>query len=105
MNPDAVCAKYAGKDKVPEKNKLAIHTFKGEDGLEWVLIEGEAQALEFLGKVLIAQAKFKKDCRFHLSPKSAGCAFFKKTSTHGVYIHRIPCLDRPGFKLAKPKQK
>ncbi len=103
MKPDTVCAKYAGESKVPEKNKITIQTFKGEDKLEWILIEGEGQALEFLGKVLIAQAKFKKDCAFHLSPKSAGCAFFKENSTHGLYIRRIPCLDRPGFKLAKPK--
>jgi hypothetical protein len=101
MIPYTICAKYAGEGKVPTKKRLTIQTFKDNSGLDYILIEGESQALEFLGKVIIAQAKFKRHCDFDMGPKSAGCAFFKKNSTHGIYVHRLPCLNKPGFKMAK----
>lgn len=55
-----------------------------------VLIEGSAKALRFLGEVLIAHAK-EWDCKFHLDPKGGGSAWFKKGSTLGLYLHRLPC--------------
>lgn len=62
MKPDAVCAAYAEKKR---RKKLTIQTYKEKKtGADMVLIEGEADALEFLGNVLLAQAKFEKDCGF-----------------------------------------
>ena len=84
MNPDYVCEKFY---KI--KPKLNININK-----DMVVIEGKAKALEFLGKILIAQSKFKKDCSFFISPKGAGYTFFLKESSKGVYIHRTPCLEK-----------
>ena len=101
MKPDAVCAAYAEKKR---RKKLTIQTYKEKKtGADMVLIEGEADALEFLGNVLLAQAKFEKDCGFFFGPRTAGNAFFdRKRSTHGIYIHRLPCLEEENLKLAKP---
>ena len=101
MIPDNVCAKYAD---TKDMKKFTIQVYK-KNGADMVLIEGEAEALEFIGKVIIAQAKFKKDCSFFMGPSTAGKTFFTKNSTHGIYIHRLPCLDEPGLRLAKPINK
>src|SRR5450631_783062 len=61
---------------------------------ENILIEGSATALEFLGKLLQAQAAFPKDCGFQISPVGAGNALFSQSSTLGIYIHRLPCKQR-----------
>ena len=98
-SPDKVCATYADEKGV---KKLVVQIYQEEEtGADMILIEGEANALEFLGNVLIAQAKFEKDCSFFFGPRTAGNFFFKKNSTHGFYIHRLPCVDEPGFKMAK----
>lgn len=104
MRPDQVCAKYRGDSRVPTKDKITVQLLKDDKGetTDLLLIEGEAKALEFLGRVLIAHAKSKKDCEFWFGPHNAGCAFFTKKSTHGFYIHRVPCSTEPGFHLAKP---
>jgi len=92
MGPDRVCASYVSKKN---RGKISIFTKKViEDGItdNWVFIEGNSEALIFLGKLLISQAKYKRDCSFFIGPKSAGNLFFnKKKSTHGLYIHRLPC--------------
>jgi hypothetical protein len=84
-SPDAVCKEYA-KKRVRIKSSIT----KGE----YVLIEGNAQALEFVGKLFLAQAKFKSDCGFQMSPNGAGGGLFKKGSKIGLYIHRLPCLNK-----------
>ena len=102
MKPDTVCARYGA---AKGKKKLTVQTYReNETGADMVLIEGEAEALEFLGSVLRAQAKFKRDCSFFLGPRTAGYGFFTRESSHGIYIHRLPCIDKPGFKMAKRKQ-
>ena len=99
MIPDTVCAKYAEKKR---KKKLTVQTYREEEtGADMVLIEAEAEALEFLANVLRAQARFKKDCPFDFGPKSSGNVFFTKISTHGICMHRLPCVEKPGFKFAK----
>lgn len=107
MKPDNVCAKYAGEGKVPQNRRLTVQMLKSRYGNETdlVLIEGEAEALEFLGKVLIAQSKYEKDCAFYFGPNTAGNAFFTNNSTLGFYIHRLPCQEEPGLKLARPVRK
>jgi hypothetical protein len=103
MNPYDVCASYADKKRM---KKLAVQTFteeqEGEEYLaEFVLIEGEAEALEFLGNVLIAHARHGEECGFRFGPDVAGNTFFTNNSSHGIYIHRLPC-EKPGNVMAKP---
>jgi len=73
-----------------------------------VLIEGSAKALEFLGRYLIAHSRADDyDCGVQLSPKGPGSAWFTKTSTLGIYLHRLPCREhrkphrRAGARRAK----
>ena len=84
MIPDDLCEANAGKIKI---------TVQIDDDEGIVLIEGEAQALEFVGKLIIAQAEFEKDCSFFLHPHGPGNVFFTGQSTHGLYIHRLPCME------------
>jgi hypothetical protein len=41
---------------------------------ELIMIEGTPEALEFLGRLLIAQAHFEKDSGFQIGPSTAGTA-------------------------------
>lgn len=84
VKPDWACGAYSGNKKI---------TIKLIDDM--VLVEGEAEAIEFLGKLLLAQANEEKDCSLFLGPRSAGRSFFTKKSTHGFYIHRLPCREKP----------
>ena len=100
MKPDTVCGEYAENKGM---KRLTLQTYEEEETeADMMLIEEEADALEFLGEVLIAQAKYKKDCSFSIGPRTSGNVFFTKNSTHGIYIHRLPCVDDPNFKMAKP---
>ena len=86
MGPDEICESYA---KNSNKKKITIRIDQKED---MVVIEGEADALKFIGNLLLAQAEFKKDCSFFIGPKGAGMALFDKNkSTHGLYINRLSC--------------
>ena len=58
-----------------------------------VEIEGDALSLEYLAKLISAQAAFPLDCGYGIAPRGAGNVFFKKGSTIGIYIHRLPCMD------------
>jgi len=59
-----------------------------------VLIEGSADALEFLGQFVLAHSRADSDdCHNGLSPKGAGNAWFTKESTLGLYLHRLPCPE------------
>jgi len=66
-----------------------------------MLIEGEAESLEFLANLILATAKYQDDCSYYLGPKMSGSFFFSGDSSHGIYIHRLPCMEKPGFKMAK----
>jgi hypothetical protein len=85
--PDFICQVYGDKGI-----KMTVREVKQTDGM--ILIEGKRAALEFLGRLLLAQAR-SEDCGFQLSPRGAGRGFFGKASTKGVYIHRLPCRHRP----------
>jgi len=89
---DKICSKYSNK-------RVRFRTTRLKGG--FVLVEGNAKALEFLGKLFLAQSKDKQSCSSHLSPKGAGLAFFKKGSTLGLYIHRLPCLEKNGGPIRK----
>lgn len=86
--PDEVCAEYARRG-----TKLTVRELG--DGDELILIEGESNALEFLGHLLLAQASFG-DCGFQIAPRGAGKGLFSKESTKGIYIHRLPCTEADG---------
>jgi hypothetical protein len=85
--------------------KLLPATRDGEAKRVW--IEGDRLSLEYLGKMILTQAAFSGDCHYGLSPKSAGRAFFKRTSTVGIVIHRLPCLSpkRKAVKITKLRKK
>ena len=86
-SPDKVCAYSADKGI-----RVTIQKMEGDDN--WILIEGDAEALAFLGHLLISQSEFQKDCGFQLSPKGPGRALFNRKSDTGLYIHRLPCLEK-----------
>ena len=83
-SPDDVCAAFAKR-----RSKLVVRALDNET----VLLEGDAAALEFLGNLLIAQARFVTDCGFEISPTGAGSAIFATAATSGLYIHRLPCSE------------
>ena len=82
MTPDEVCERYATQDI-----KLTCRMLEDDH----ILIEGSHEALEFLGNLLLAQARFDQDCGIELSPNGAGSALFDRNSEKGIYIHRLPC--------------
>ena len=63
------------------------------EGVPTLVIEGDAQSLEYLAKVILAQARFPLDCGYGIDPKGAGNAFFSPKAEVGIYIHRLPCMD------------
>ncbi len=82
MKPDDICREYSANKKI---------TIQIEEDM--IIIEGEAEALEFVGHLILAQARFDDDCSFFIGPKTAGRIFFTSQSSHGIYIHRLPCLE------------
>ena|SRR2546430_2578564 len=71
--------------------KLLEPTADGEAARIW--IEGDRLSLEYLGKMILAQAGFPFDCHYGISPRSAGRAFFKRGAKIGIVIHRLPCMN------------
>jgi len=84
MTPDEVCATYADRN-VRITSRLI-------DDL--VVFEGDSEALEFLGNLLLAQANDKRSCKKSIEPNGAGSALFTDKSNLGIYIHRLPCEHR-----------
>ena len=89
VSPDEVCTRQATRP-----SKVTCRIIDGNA----VLLEGSAEALTFLGELLIAQARFKKDCGFQLEPQGAGGKLFSARADHGIYIHRLPCKHRKAHK-------
>jgi hypothetical protein len=87
--PDDICARFAKKGML----KVALLP-SDDDAGDYILLEGSAEAYEFLGRLFLAHAK-AHDCGFQISPKGAGSALFKKDSTFGLYLHRLPCDEKP----------
>jgi hypothetical protein len=85
-------------DRFPEGSiKLKTHLVSPESNggdAPTVVIEGDELSLEYLGRLILAQAKYRYDCGFGISPKSAGNVFFKSGARIGLYIHRLPCLEK-----------
>ncbi len=86
--PDSVCAQFSKKRML----KVALLP-ADEDGGDFILIEGDKSAYEFLGRLFLAHAK-ARDCGFQISPKGAGSDLFKRGSPFGIYLHRLPCNEK-----------
>jgi hypothetical protein len=71
--------------------KLTVKKLRGDRSC--VLIEGDRKAFEFLSDLFRAHAR-GKDCGFQIAPHGAGGTFIKKGSDFGLYLHRLPCLDK-----------
>ena len=78
MQPDDICREYCER-----AIKLRINNLD-----DVVLVEGTAEALEFLGKLFLAQAQAIDD-GFEIAPTGPGEYFFDPMSEKGVYIHRV----------------
>jgi hypothetical protein len=83
-SPDELCGKTRNV-------KLTVKKLR--EDRSYVLIEGDRKAFKFLSDLFHAHAR-GKDCGFHIAPRAAGSAFFKKSSELGLYLHRLPCLDK-----------
>lgn len=64
-----------------------------DDPMPTVVFEGDRASLEYLGEMILAQARFPNDCGFGIAPNGAGKAFFRRKSQVAIYIHRLPCLN------------
>jgi hypothetical protein len=88
--PHSVWRKFAGR---PIQLSVRLLHSSGEEIEDpTVLIEGNADTLEWLSKVIAAVA-VDEDCGYGVSPVGAGNAFFDRRATHGIYIHRLPCVN------------
>ena len=96
MKPDDVCEKFSDRGV---SLRLDTRTFQPETPDEpeqsFVLIEGDAESLRFLGELLIAQSSVSDDCHFFIHPSGPGTTFFLADSKWGLSIHRLPCDDGP----------
>ncbi len=85
MTTNEVCEHYAEKGV-----KLTVRLLDEKD----ILIEGDSEALLFLGNLILAHVEENGDGR-HIKPYGAGSVFFSPESTLGLYIHRLPCSGHP----------
>jgi len=88
LRPDNVHARF-GKNGMLKVTLLPAD----KDAGDFVLLEGNKAAYEYLGRLFLAHAK-AQGCGFQISPNGAGSALFKKGSTLGLYLHRLPCNEK-----------
>ena len=82
--------------------KLTVRLLDSTDGSSpLVLIEGSSETLTKLARVISSVAK-AVDCGFEISPLGPGQAHFDNTSSHGLYVHRIPCDHNGSLDEAPP---
>ncbi len=62
----------------------------GEPAETFVLLEGDKQALSFLGNLILKHLETDV-CNLSLSPLGAGSSHFSTDSNVGIYLHRVPC--------------
>jgi|HubBroStandDraft_6_1064221.scaffolds.fasta_scaffold21010_5 hypothetical protein len=84
-NPDRVCA------AAPDTIKFTIKSL--QEDRSYILIEGDKAAFVFLSRLFAAHAQ-AEDCGFDIGPKCAGNAFFNRGSKLGLYLHRLPCVEK-----------
>ncbi len=87
-------------------SKITVRTFLAEkdetndddnDALpqNYVLIEGDADALKFLADLILAQIGSDYGCTLNIHPNGAGRNHFSDASTLGIFVHRLPCDVHP----------
>src|SRR6266550_876064 len=78
------------------KVQLAVKVLTEEkrEGLPSILLEGDRTSLEWLADIILASAADKRDCGSFVAPDGPGNVYFHKSSEFGIYIHRLPCLER-----------
>jgi len=81
---DNVCSAYADKGA-----KITVKPLPGTRDL--ILIEGDALAFEFLGKLFLSHANGINGCGLQIGPKYAGSVLFSKKAKLGLYLHCLPC--------------
>jgi len=100
MNLKEVIEKYADNP-----SKLTVRSFvepgqtPEETPQTFVLLEGGADALRFLGEAILAFVGSDSGCNWDIHPNGVGCAYFDKDSRAGVYLHKIPCDLHPKNKI------
>jgi hypothetical protein len=90
VNPDTIWKEYA-----PKKVRLNTQCLPAESELAYpsILIEGDAISLQCFARVILAVVA-DEDCGYGISPKGPGAAFFSKAAKFGIYIHRLPCINK-----------
>jgi hypothetical protein len=85
MKLKEVIEKYSGSPR-----ELTVRTFveSGETPETFVLFEGDAAALRFIGEAILAFADSNVSCNWDIHPRGAGSVYFGKDSTVGVYLHK-----------------
>jgi hypothetical protein len=100
MNLKEVIEKYS-----ENPSKITIRTFDepadepGDMPETYVLIEGESEALRFLGEAILGFVNSNSGCNWDIHPNGAGNIYFSADSTAGVYLHKIPCDLHPDNKV------
>jgi hypothetical protein len=91
--PDQVCAEAPNV-------KFSVKRVRRNEA--YVLIEGNKAAFEFLSKLFAAHAEFSRDCGFEIGPDGSGNSFFKRGAKLGLYLHRLPCVEKMVSKSRLP---
>jgi len=97
ISPDKLWKLYEGREV-----RLTVKVLPEEkrEGLPSILLEGDRTSLEWLADFILASAAFERDCSSSAAPDGPGNIFFDKSSEFGIYIHRLPCMEKNGRPLA-----
>ena len=79
QSPDEACAEFAKSGE-----KLLV---KRIDDL--VFIEGTEEALTRFAELVLAQARYRKDDGFEVSPNGPGSLIFADESNLGIYLRTV----------------
>jgi len=103
VTPNEVCEVFCerGVSLRLEARTYELETSE-ELAQEYIIIEGNAEALRFLGELLVAQATFPNDCHCFIHPSGPGSVFFGDGASCGVSIHRLPCEHGDLRNCARP---
>jgi hypothetical protein len=83
----------------PSSSKVLVQTFLAEEDedrddvppMSYVLIEGDQKALKFLADLILAFVDSDYGCNLDIHPTGAGSNHMSDASTHGIYLHKLPC--------------
>lgn len=90
---DDILSKHASSE-----SKLTVRTFTTDDKefpQQYVLFEGDANALRFLAEFILAHVNSDVACDWSLHPSGAGSVHFSSASTAGIFLHKLPCDLHP----------